>query len=80
MPIFEFHCTKCGIDFEELVLSRSEKIACPKCACKKVSKRMSTFAHHKGGSSGAGDYSSPSGGSGGSSCGSCSGGSCSTCH
>ena len=78
MPIFEYHCAKCGNDFEELVFKRDEKVPCPRCGSKKVGKQMSTFARG-GGSDGGGDTGGSSGG-GGHSCGSCSGGSCSTCH
>lgn len=80
MPIFEYHCAKCGHDFEELVFKRDEKVPCPKCASRKVGKKMSAFS--RGGRSGGNgnDGASHSSGGGHSSCGSCSGGSCSTCH
>ncbi|MBI5525867.1 MAG: zinc ribbon domain-containing protein [Deltaproteobacteria bacterium] len=77
MPIFEYHCKKCGNQFEELVFNREEKPPCPKCSSTKVAKQMSTFAHHGGGGNGGGDVGPGSGG--GSGCSSCSGGSCSTC-
>ena len=78
MPIFEYHCAKCGNEFEELVFNRDEKVPCPKCASRKVGKRMSVFARGAGGGGDGGDIGASSGG--GHSCGSCSGGSCSTCH
>jgi putative FmdB family regulatory protein len=80
MPIFEFKCGKCGKEFEELVLSRDEKIACPKCSSKKVGKRMSTFRKRGGSLKSGGEYRDSSGGGSSSACSSCSGGSCSTCH
>lgn len=70
MPIYEFTCESCQHTFEELVLSRSEKIACPKCGTSKVERAMSVFSHSSGGS-----YRS----SAGSSCTSCSKASCAGC-
>jgi putative FmdB family regulatory protein len=72
MPIYEFHCGKCGKDSEILVRSSDWKNSeCPHCGSKKLSKKFSTFA-----SAGAG--ATPSGkkaGGGGHGC----GGHCS-CH
>ncbi len=70
MPIYEFSCKSCGHPFEELVLSRSEKVACPKCSSKKVERAMSVFSHSSGGS-----YRS----SKGSGCSSCTKSSCASC-
>jgi putative FmdB family regulatory protein len=50
MPIYEFNCPKCQLAFEELVLSRSEKVACPKCGSTKIERAMSVFSHSSGGS------------------------------
>lgn len=74
MPIFEFHCAKCGHDFESLVLSNNEKVCCPECGGKKVDKLMSGFAHKSEG----GKLTGVAGGS--DACTSCSGKSCSSCH
>jgi putative FmdB family regulatory protein len=71
MPIYEFHCPKCGHDFETLVLKAGEKVDCPECGGKKVERLMSGFAHK---SEGGPMVSSNSG------CGTCSGGTCSSCH
>jgi putative FmdB family regulatory protein len=59
MPIYEFHCEKCGKDSELLVRSSDWKNSeCPHCGSKKLSKKFSTFA-----SAGAATSSSkPSGG------------------
>ena len=71
MPIYEYHCLGCGKDFEELLLSKSSAINCPKCHGSKVEKLMSatSFKSSK-------KFASSSGGS---SCSSCSATSCSTC-
>jgi putative FmdB family regulatory protein len=44
MPIYEYHCDKCGSDFEELV-SRSEEHTV-KCGCgsARVQRVLSAFA------------------------------------
>ncbi len=49
MPIYEFRCNGCGKKFEELVLSSSEKIKCPKCRKARVTRLMSAFSFNKGG-------------------------------
>ncbi|HNR71238.1 MAG TPA: zinc ribbon domain-containing protein [Verrucomicrobiota bacterium] len=45
MPIYEFHCDKCGRDSEILVRSsRWKGTPCPHCGSTKLSKRLSVFA------------------------------------
>lgn len=70
MPIYEFVCRKCNNDFEELVFSQSEKVACPACGSKKVERQMSVFAFSSGGTFRS---------TGSASCGGCSKASCSGC-
>jgi len=70
MPIYEYACGQCEHEFERLVFNSSDKIDCPKCKSKKVSRKMSTFAFSSGGT-----FKSTAS----SSCGSCSSGSCSSC-
>jgi len=70
MPIYEYHCPKCRLDFEELV-SGNVKVVCPKCGGKKVNKLMSLFAHKSGG-----EFR----GTSGSSCSGCTSSNCSSCH
>ncbi|SDF49043.1 FmdB family zinc ribbon protein [Desulfovibrio legallii] len=77
MPIYEYSCTKCGRDFEELVFDDAAPV-CPHCGSHATHKLMSCCAHHAGGSAG-GDYAPPSGGSGGGGCAGCSGGNCASC-
>jgi putative FmdB family regulatory protein len=72
MPLYEFQCTKCGTEFEELVLSSKPealaKVACPSCDSHKVKKKVSTFAAGLGSAATAGasapggDSCAPSGG------------------
>ncbi len=70
MPIYEFHCGKCGRDSEILVRSTDWKnTGCPHCGSKKLSKKFSTFA-----SAGAAGGKAPSGNGGGGH--HCCGGSC----
>ena len=42
MPIYEFRCTACTHEFEELVFSRSAAPRCPRCGGE-VQRRPSTF-------------------------------------
>lgn len=74
MPIYEFHCSGCGRDFEELVFRSSEKVVCPDCGRDDCEKLMSAVSFRSVGSDG-GTTSSSAGGS----CGSCTSTSCSTC-
>ena len=60
MPIFEYQCTECGREFEELVSSSEAKIACPNCGTDKVNRKLSSFAC-SGGTSSGGGCSAPAG-------------------
>jgi putative FmdB family regulatory protein len=71
MPIYEFHCSGCGENFEELVFSQSSPISCPKCKGSDVKKLMSAFAFKSG--------SNFTGSTSGGGCSTCSSHSCSTC-
>ncbi len=77
MPIYEYICTECGCQFEQLrPLSKADNTAdCPKCQ-KKSKPKMSTFACF---SATPGGVPKTIAGTGGSSCSSCSSGDCSTC-
>lgn len=44
MPIYEYKCSQCGHDFEELVFSLDETPPCPQCGCVEVEKLMSACA------------------------------------
>jgi putative FmdB family regulatory protein len=46
MPLFEFTCTSCGQNFEELLRSSLiiDGVTCPICKGTEVKKKVSTFA------------------------------------
>jgi len=70
MPIYEYLCNDCGSRFEQIVLSRDTKIACPKCASPRHTLQLSVF------SAPAKSDSGPSSGSGNGFSGPCCGGGC----
>ncbi len=41
MPIYEYHCKKCGFEFEMFVLTSEEKVKCPKCGSEIIEKLIS---------------------------------------
>ena len=67
MPIYEYLCDDCGTRYEQIVLSKRTKIACPKCTSRRHTLQLSVFsAPAKNGSS---EASANSGVPGGSCCG-----------
>jgi putative FmdB family regulatory protein len=54
MPIFEYECGACGRLFEELVMSSSQKVACPACGSTDIDKLISAIAKSCRGCSSAG--------------------------
>jgi len=54
MPIFEYECGACGRLFEELVMSSSQKVACPACGSTGIDKLISAIAKSCRGCSSAG--------------------------
>ena len=59
MPIYEYKCLKCGVQFETLVLSAREEAAvvCETCGSTNVEKQLSVFSAKMGGPKGCGDSS-----------------------
>ncbi len=55
MPIYEYRCLNCGVDFEELTSSSEETPDCPVCQSGDVAKKLSSFASGGWGGSG-GEY------------------------
>ena len=75
MPIYEFHCQKCGRDFEELVRGQNHKAVCPHCGGRQCRKLMSASRFVSKSASGGTVKSSA-----GDNCAGCAGGSaCATC-
>jgi putative FmdB family regulatory protein len=52
MPLFEYACRSCDREFETLVRA-SETPECPACGGTDLERRLSVFAAHTNGSSGA---------------------------
>lgn len=76
MPIYEYHCAECGLDFDLLrPFSKShDKASCPSCQ-KPAGRKLSTFACFSKGESGEASRIAGTG----SSCASCGSSSCGTC-
>ncbi|MGB2911838.1 MAG: zinc ribbon domain-containing protein [Anaerolineales bacterium] len=53
MPIFEFECSNCDREFEELLFNTGavSEVICPECGSSKVNKKISTFASKAAGGS-----------------------------
>lgn len=81
MPIYEYKCSDCGFEFEELVFSSDECPECPKCQSTNTGKLMSACKFKAGGNDSIGEASPsmPSMPSSGGGCSGCSGGNCSSC-
>ncbi len=48
MPIYEYQCSDCAREFEELIRNDREerKLTCPKCGSAQISRKLSAFAAH----------------------------------
>lgn len=51
MPIYEFHCPSCDMEYEERVARMGDTAPCPKCGSADVERLMSAAAVHMKGSS-----------------------------
>jgi len=68
MPIFEFHCKKCGNEFEELLtLAEREdgRLVCPACGSKRIARGFSAFATGPAGPASGGSFGGGCGAGGG---------------
>lgn len=56
MPIYEYRCTACGLEFEELVRNPAEEaeIVCPACGAGGAERRLSACAVRVSGGAGSG--------------------------
>jgi putative FmdB family regulatory protein len=64
MPIFEFACLDCGVEFEKLLRKAGviSEVNCPVCKSRNIEEKISAFSSiGKSGSSGGGSC-APSGG------------------
>ena len=54
MPIYEYHCSDCGDDFERFLRSMfsKETITCPECGSEHVTKAFSLFGTASSGNGG----------------------------
>ncbi|MBQ7584848.1 MAG: zinc ribbon domain-containing protein [Desulfovibrionaceae bacterium] len=41
MPLYDFKCADCGLEFEELVTSSSATATCPDCKSSNTTRKMS---------------------------------------
>jgi putative FmdB family regulatory protein len=78
MPIYEFQCSGCGRQFEELILGSRPRPVCPDCGSDRCEKLLSSFRLGPG-SGGPGNLSLDSSTRSSSSCGGCAASSCSGC-
>ncbi len=65
MPIYEYYCPDCEIEFEKLVRMSEANVLpeCPECGGRHAQKKLSTFAT-RGGTTSQGATASSCGGSG----------------
>lgn len=75
MPMYEFICQGCQAEFEELVFSAEEEVACPSCQSVDIKKKIALFAFKSSGKFVSAQQ-------GGSSCSGCTPGpgGCAGCH
>ena len=46
VPIYEYVCDDCGERYEQIVLSRKQEVACPKCSSRRHTLQLSVFSAH----------------------------------
>lgn len=71
MPIYEYKCNRCNLEFELLIFSGEEAI-CPKCGSKNLTKKVSLVSFRSEKENSVQETSS-------SSCAGCSSSNCSSC-
>ena len=71
MPVFEYRCGSCGLEFEKIVRS-GMTVVCTSCGSAELEKKVSMFAARSEGREIAGGAKKH--------CSTCAGGHCSSCH
>jgi putative FmdB family regulatory protein len=61
MPIYEYVCNDCHTRYERIVMSKSQKIKCPKCESKRHTLQLSVFSAGKSGNGSSSPSASSSG-------------------
>ncbi len=48
MPLYEFRCSSCHLDFDDLVRSADDisSVCCPSCGSGRVERKISVFSAH----------------------------------
>lgn len=46
MPLYDFHCSGCGHEFEALVRAQDPPVSCPSCGSDHLERLLSPFALH----------------------------------
>jgi putative FmdB family regulatory protein len=48
MPIYEYQCRACDLEFQHLILKKTEeeRLVCPRCGTKRVKKLISRVIYH----------------------------------
>jgi putative FmdB family regulatory protein len=64
MPLYEFECLECGVEFEKLVQKASEtaQVQCPACNSQKLEEKVSRFSSVSAAGSSSSADCAPSGG------------------
>ena len=68
MPIYEYSCRECGVEFEKLVAGQGV-VACPSCESHRVTRRISLVGVRTAGRFGSAPASTQGGGCCGGGCG-----------
>ena len=59
MPIYEYVCNDCQTHYEQLVMSSTQNIECPKCASGRHTMQLSVFSAGKSSNGSASATASP---------------------
>ena len=48
MPLFEYKCENCALEFEKIVYGSTTKVTCRGCGSPNIEKKLSVFAVSEG--------------------------------